>query len=87
MELKELANYATECMLEQMSVRVTHANGWEREGYPLPIKCMPAAEDGTVTQEYRPLAILEYVHEVLSGELAKRKRQDKKAEQEATAIK
>ncbi len=81
MELKELANYATACLLIQEHVSILHSAGWERDGYPLPIKRMPAAEDGTVAQEYRPLAILEYVQEVLSGELAKRKRQDKKAEQ------
>lgn len=75
MQIKELANYATACMLIQEPVSIVHPAGWERDGYPLPIKRMPAAENG------RPLAILEYVQEVLSGELAKRKRQDKKAEQ------
>lgn len=83
MEIKELAKYATACMLIQEPVSIVHPAGWERDGYPLPIKRMSTAEDGTVTQEYRPLAILEYVQEVLSGELAKRKRQDKKAAQES----
>ncbi len=69
-------------MLIQEPVSILHPAGWERDGYPLPIKRMPAAENGTVTQEYRPLAILEYVQDVLSGDLAKRKRKDKKAEKE-----
>ena len=62
-----LAFDAVSCLLAQIPVTVTHAAGWERDGFPLPIKRMTSADDGSVTQDYRPLAILEYVHEKLSG--------------------
>ena len=73
MDVYSLARKATEAMLEQKALTVRHEPGWEREGFPLPIKRnkIPNA-DGTITQEYRPLAILEYVDEVCSGELASR---------------
>lgn len=71
--LKELAAQATECLLLQKPVSITHEAGWKRDGFPLPMKRMAAGEDGSVTQQYRPLAVLEYVHEVLSGELAARR--------------
>lgn len=70
--LNELAKQATFCLLTQQSITVVHAADWKREGFPLPIKKMPADADGTTAQSYRPLAIFEYVHEVLSGEIAKR---------------
>lgn len=66
----ELAHRAVECLLEQAPVEVTHAANWERGGFPLPMKKMPVSPDGTQTQHYRPLAILEYVHEKLSAKAA-----------------
>lgn len=73
MDLKELAHKAADCLLEQRPVTITHEPGWKREGFPLPMKRMAASADGSITQDYRPLAVLEYVHEVLSGELAARR--------------
>ena len=82
--LTMLAFDAVSCLLAQIPVTVTHPAGWERDGFPLPLKRgekavdgfpLPLkrgekAVDGSVTQNYRPLAILEYVHEKLSGKPA-----------------
>ncbi|HEX8350520.1 MAG TPA: hypothetical protein VF598_11200 [Hymenobacter sp.] len=65
-----LANQATHHLLQQQPMSVTHPADWKRDGFPLPIKRMPADADGTTTQEYRPMAVLEYVQEFLSGEIA-----------------
>lgn len=74
-----LAMQAAHYLLKQQPMPVTHAEGWKREGFPLPIKRMIPDADGTITQEYRPMAILEYVQEVLSGEIAARQARDRKA--------
>lgn len=66
MNLESLANQATAALLAQQHVVVTHPPGWERDGFPLPVKRMQPAADGSVTQNYRPLVIFEYVHEKLS---------------------
>lgn len=79
----ELARQATEAMLEQKALTVHHAPGWKRDGFPLPIKRMPPLADGSVVQDYRPMAILEYVQEVLSGELAARRAHDRKTKDAA----
>lgn len=68
-----LAHQATECLIRQQPVAVTHPPGWERNGFPLPIKKQKPDQEGFVHQEYRPLAVLEYVHDVLSGEIASKK--------------
>lgn len=68
--LTSIAAQATHYLLLQQPMTITHAAGWERNGFPLPIKRMVADSDGTTTQDYRPMAILEYVHEVLSGVIA-----------------
>lgn len=78
-----LARQATECLLEQKALTVRHEPGWVRHGFPLPMKRMPALPDGAVVQDYRPLAILEYVQEVLSGDLAARRVRDRKAKEPA----
>jgi len=72
-DVQTLAHQATEALLAQKPLTVHHPAGWERNGFPLPIKRAPAAADGSVTQDYRPLAILEYVQEVLSGEITARR--------------
>jgi hypothetical protein len=82
MNIQELATLATQQLLIQSSVVVVHSEGWERNGFPLPIKRVAPDSNGTTTQEYRPMAILEYVQEVLSGEVAKRRIRDRKAEKE-----
>lgn len=71
--LRHLAESAVRAILHRTTVSVTRDANCEREGFPLPIKRnkIPNA-DGTITQEYRPLAILEYVDEACSGELASR---------------
>ncbi len=66
-ELGLLAFNATAQLLARAPVTVTHPPGWERDGFPLPIKRMAPAGDGSVTQNYRPLVILEYVEEQLKG--------------------
>jgi len=71
---------ATECLLMQMSIGVVHPAGWKREGFPLPIKKMQPGDDGTTRQDYRPLAVLEYVQEVLSGETAAQLAAERKSE-------
>ena len=79
--LRHLAESAVIAILHRTSVSVTRDANCEREGFPLPIKRnkMPNA-DGTITQEYRPLAILEYVDEACSGELASRLAKERSAQ-------
>jgi hypothetical protein len=83
MNIENLALSAIDCLLAQETVVVTHAMGWKREGFPLPIKRNAPNIDGTTTQEYRPMAILEFVQETLSGEIAARRMRDKHAETKA----
>lgn len=87
-DLHSLARQATEALLAQKPLTVRHEAGWERDGFPLPIKRMPTLADGVVVQDYRPLAVLEYAHEVLSGEIAAKKIRDRKASagQESTEV-
>lgn len=66
MNLEALAHQATTALLAQQHVVVTHPKGWERDGFPLPVKRMQPKADGSVTQSYRPIVIFEYVHEKLS---------------------
>lgn len=70
--LKVLANNAVNALLEQKPLTVTRHVSEPRNGFPLPIKKIKPDAHGNVTQQYRPIAILEYVHEVLSGEIASR---------------
>ena len=48
-----LARQATEALLEQKMLTVRHEAGWQREGFPLPVKRMPVSADGSVVQDYR----------------------------------
>ena len=79
--LRHFAESAVIAILHRTSVSVTRDANCEREGFPLPIKRnkIPNA-DGTITQEYRPLAILEYVDEACSGELASRLAKERSAQ-------
>ena len=71
--LRWLAESAVLGILHRTTVSVTRDANCEREGFPLPIKRNKTPNtDGTITQEYRPMAILEYVEEVCNGELASR---------------
>ena len=86
-EISELAKIATFHLLRQQPMEITHPADWQRDGFPLPIKRNQPGHDGTTKQEYRPMAVLEYVQEVLSGENAAKLARDRKAnkEQELTA--
>lgn len=67
--LRSLAEDALEKLFAQKNVTIKHLPDWKRDGFPLPIKREKAAADGTVTQTYRPLAILEFVNEKLANEV------------------
>lgn len=83
--LRHLAESAVIAILHRTSVSVTRDANCAREGFPLPIKRnkIPNA-DGTITQEYRPMAILEYVEEACSGELASRLAKERAAQKAQT---
>lgn len=66
-ELNDLALRAVESIMAQEPVLVAHAPGWQRNGFPLPMKRVAPDAAGFVIQEYRPLAILEYINDVVSG--------------------
>ena len=74
-KLNELAYQAVVALLAQEPVTVVHAAGWERNGFPLPIK-RNQPDQGIITQDYRPLAILEYVDEMLSEKSKPKKAKD-----------
>ena len=77
---KHLAETALICLLLQKPMTLVLRPNYTRDGLPLPMKRMPVNEDGTTTQNYRPIDILEYVQEVLSGEMARRRMRDKRVE-------
>lgn len=63
-----LANLATKHLLAQTSVPITHDAEWQRPtNWPLPVKKGTPDAQGSVQQNYRPLAILEYVHSALAN--------------------
>lgn len=78
--LNELGDNALACLLEQKPVTITRHKDEPRNGMPLPIKRMEPDAAGNVTQQYRPLAIFEYINDVLSGELASRQAKERKKE-------
>lgn len=84
--LRWLAESAVLGILHRTTVSVTRDANCERKGFPLPIKRNKTPNaDGTLTQEYRPMAILEYVEEVCSGELASRLAKSRAALTKASA--
>lgn len=85
-KIMALASRAVGYLLTQQPFPVTHEAGWKRDGFPLPIKRKSPDADGTTTQEYRPMAVLEYVHEVLSGEIAARAARDRKTIKDSGVI-
>ena len=82
-QLTDLARGATEALLAQKPFTVVREAGAAREGFPLPIKRMPAQPDGSVVQDYRPLAVLEYVQDYLSGELQGRLMRERRSAETA----
>ncbi len=70
-DLENLAVAACTCLVRREPITMTHAPGWQRPvNWPLPKTRAKPAADGSLTQDYRPLAILEYVGWAL-GELEK----------------
>ena len=63
--LNALAMLATTRMLAQAPISITRHVTIERKGFPLPMRRMQPDEDGNVTQDYRPIAILEWVDDTL----------------------
>jgi hypothetical protein len=72
-ELRALAQDALDAMIDQRPLALTRHKDEPRNGFPLPIERNKPAPDGLVTQQYRPLAILEYVSDLLSGAIASRR--------------
>lgn len=69
--LEAVAEWALEGLLAQQLVPIQLPPKWTRpDFFPLPhTKLAIEHPDGSVTREYRPLALLEYVHEVLEGQI------------------
>lgn len=56
--LHTLAHEALQHLLAGTPMTITHVRP---PGFPLPVKRMPDNPDGTVTQSYRAIAVLEYI--------------------------
>lgn len=78
-EVRSLARKACDCLIGQHHVLYVRRDGDSLPGFPLPIKKIAPDETGARWQHYRPLAILEYCNDFLSGEIAKREAREKKA--------
>lgn len=76
-DIQLLANGAANCIVRNAAMPVTLRGGERPDGFPLPIKRVRG--DGDITQDYRPLAILEWIQDVVSGEVARRATTAKKA--------
>lgn len=68
-DLKLLVELASDALLEQKLVPLRLPPKWERPtNFPLPnTKLAVENDDGSVTREYRAMALLEYVNYVLEG--------------------
>lgn len=65
--LAYLATTAVQHLLAQTHMTVAHQPGWQRPtDWPLPVKKAQPDADGITRQAYRPMAVLEYVHDTLS---------------------
>ncbi len=61
---KELALMACKALLRQQPVRMVLPEDWTRpDSFPLPIK----ADKDSPVREYRPLAILEWVNDLMAA--------------------
>lgn len=85
LEIRNMARRAADCLIDQRPFNFPRADGESLPGFPLPIKKMPADANGLRWQDYRPLAILEYCNDFLSGEIAKREARERKAAKEKEA--
>lgn len=85
-DIQLLANGAVNHLLRNAYMSITLRNGQQPKGFPLPIKRVHG--EGHLTQEYRPLAVLEFVQDVVAKEAAQRvavaKKADAEAEEQAT---
>lgn len=72
-DIQLLANGAANCIVRSAAMTIT----LRPDGFPLPIKRVRG--DGDITQDYRPLAVLEWIQDVVSGEVARRTTTAKKA--------
>ena len=72
-----LVNQAAAALLTRSNVTITHPPGWVRDGFPLPVKRNKPDVFGAVTQDYRPIALFEFVNDKLNGNaIAERMRKD-----------
>jgi len=62
--LHALAQQALAHLMAGTPVTITHVRP---VGFPLPVKRMPDNPDGTVTQSYRPIAVLEYIGDMVKA--------------------
>lgn len=60
--LHTLAQQALSHLLAGTPMTITHMRP---PGFPLPVKRMPDNPDGTVTQSYRAIAVLEYIGDMM----------------------
>ena len=65
-----LVNQAAAALLTRSNVTITHPPGWVRDGFPLPVQRNKPDVFGSVTQDYRPMALFEYVNDKLNDEAA-----------------
>ena len=67
--LEELGRAALAALLDQTPLQLRHPAGWTRPaGWPVPIKRNKHPDsDGTTAQPYRPMAVLEFINDELSG--------------------
>ena len=65
-----LVNQAASALLTRSNVTITHPPGWVRDGFPLPVQRNKPDVFGAVTQDYRPIALFEYVNDKLNAEAA-----------------
>jgi hypothetical protein len=63
-------------MLAGQHLVVRHPPGAAMRGWPLPAVRKPAAADGSITQPYRPIAVLELVADRLSRQRGERRADD-----------
>lgn len=82
-DLRMLAIGAANCILRNMHMPITLRGGEQPKGFPLPVA--RARGEGDITQDYRPLAILEFVQDAVREEASQKAAADKKAA-EAQAV-
>lgn len=76
-ELKDLAQRALLAMISLNPVSITRRKGEPNNGLPLPIKRQDPDSKGNTTQNYRAIAVLEYVNDRLQANYALLQRLDK----------